>query len=107
MFRKTHIDMAAIRTTSKTALKLSCLQACNNDIAQAERLYHYIADGLSTLPDAEPVPPTTLERVKMGADDVLAWIGGHRDEIAQGIALLKGISQRVTATTQLPPIPKI
>lgn len=101
--------MSVIDTTSKTSLKLTCLQACNNDIVQAEKLYRYIAEGLTSLPDTNPLIPTTMERVRMGADEVVAWIGSHRDELAQGISLIKGVSQRIatSVTPSIPPIPKI
>lgn len=110
MFRRNiHMEMGAIRTTSKVALKLSCLECCGNDIDKAERLYRFISEGLE-LPDADPEARTGLERFRSGADEVLGWLGGHRDEIQQGVALFQALKGRamesVGAIANLPEIPK-
>lgn len=99
--------MDQLDTSSKVALKVSCLRACGNDIAQADRLYGYLSDGLD-LPDRTPPEPSTFDRIRSGADELLGWIDGHRDTIAQGIALVRSLGGKVeqAAASVLPEIPK-
>lgn len=40
-----------INPSSKIALKISCLQACGNDVDKAEKLYKFVAEDIASLPD--------------------------------------------------------
>ena len=105
IFRKA-IDLSRIQPTSKLSLKLSCLEACANDVKAASELYEFVAGDLD-LPDVEPTKPSTLEQVKANADDIFAWIGSHKEDLLQGYQLIKGIAARPRPSAEIPPIPKI
>lgn len=105
MFARRTIDTSRLRATSKIALKLSCLDVCGNDIKDAEELYNYISDGLD-LPNTDPPTPSRLEQIKRGADDIISWIGSHKDDLMQGYALIKGLIPS-QAAAEVPPIPNL
>lgn len=105
-------DTNKLIPTSKISLKLSCLNACNNDIAKAEELYDYMMKDLTTLPDTEPMMPSGIQRFKMGADDIIGWLTDHKDLIQQGIGLVQGlrggkVADVVSKIANVPPIPKM
>ena len=106
MFTRRAIDISRLRVTSKIALKLSCLEVCGNDIKDAEELYNYIAQGLD-LPDTDPPTPSRLDQIKRGADDIISWIGSHKDDLLQGYALIKGLIPSQAAAEVPPPIPNL
>lgn len=64
MFGKPQIDLTQIRATSKLSLKMSCLAACGNDVDKAEKLYRFIAEDLSNLPDIDPAKASVVEQIK-------------------------------------------
>ena len=98
-----------IQPTSKTTLKLQCLQLAKGNIKEAQELYDYLAAGIESLPDFDPVKPTFIESAKDTADGVLAWFKENGDTIGEGIDFIKGlISKRnagpATPKAPLPPI---
>lgn len=105
MLSRRAIDTSRLRAASKLSLKLSCLDACGNDIKEADELYNYIAQGLD-LPDMDPPSPSRLEQIKQGADDIIGWIGSHKDDIIQGYTLIKGMMPS-PAPADVPPIPNL
>ena len=108
---RTTFDASKIVPTSKIALKLSCLQACDNDIARSEQLYDYMMKDLKDLPDTEPTLPSGIQRFKTSADDIIGWVTDHKDLIQQGIGLVQGLRGKSVASSavmkDVPPIPKI
>ena len=100
------MDISRLKVTSKIALKLSCLEVCENDIKAADELYNYIAQGLE-LPDTDPATPSRLDQIKRGADDIISWLGSHKDDIMQGYALIKGLIPSQAAAEVPPPIPNL
>lgn len=105
MFTRRTIDTSRLKVTSKIALKLSCLEVCGNDIKDADELYNYIAQGLE-LPDTDPPTPSRLDQIKRGADDIISWLGSHKDDLMQGYALIKGFIPS-QAAAEVPPIPNL
>lgn len=108
--RATSFDTEKLIPTSKISLKLSCLNACNNDIEKADKLYEYMTRDLKELPDTEPMMPNAIQKFRMGADDIINWIGEHKDLFQQGIALVQGLRGKAAASVipdGVPPIPKI
>lgn len=99
------MDISRLKVTSKIALKLSCLEVCENDIKAADELYNYIAQGLE-LPDTDPPIPSRLDQIKRGADDIISWLGSHKDDLMQGYALIKGLIP-CQAAAEVPPIPNL
>lgn len=97
-----------IQPTSKTSLKLQCLQLSKGNIKDATELYDYLTAGLETLPDFDPVKPTWLESTKNTADGILKWVGDNRDTLSEGINFIKGlISKRNAGQTAKAPLPPI
>lgn len=94
-------------TSSKMSLKLSCLRACDNDVDKARELYDFLVDGLGDLPDVVPTPPGTFDVVKQSAADIFAWLGNHRDDIAQGVAFVQSLRKTAEAVPNVEPIPKL
>ena len=100
------MDISRLKVTSKIALKLSRLEVCDNDIKAADELYNYIAQGLD-LPDIDPPTPSRIEQIKRGADDIISWLGSHKDDLMQGYALIKGLIPSQAAAEVPPPIPNL
>ena len=106
MFTRRTIDTSRLRVTSKIALKLSCLDVCENDIKAADELYNYIAQGLD-LPDTDPPTPSRLEQIKRGADDIISWIGSHKDDLWEGCAVSAGLIAFHASAEVPPPVPNL
>ena len=72
---------------------MSCLQACNNDVAKATQLYNYIADGLD-LPDVEPRPISGMQKVMGSLDSVVDWLEGHQPQIEKAVTLIQLMTKK-------------
>ena len=105
--RSSLIDTAQLNASSRLSLKMSCLQACNNDIDKAKKLYDYIADGMD-LPDFTPREPSTFEQIRQGAEDVFGWANSHQNDLLNAWNLIKGLrgSSAGGSATDLPEIPR-
>lgn len=105
------IDTSMISTTSKIALKASCLDACRGDIERAAKLYDYFAADLGSLPDFEPVEPTIIEQAKKTISDTFDWLDGNQERIAGLYGLIKSMTTNGAQSTGavgiqgVPPIP--
>jgi hypothetical protein len=75
--------MRTIDTSSKMALKMSCLAACSGDVARAEKMYNFLSDGIKTMPDYTPTPPTVVEQIKQTASDVFGFVKENQGDILQ------------------------
>lgn len=84
---------------------MSCLQACNNDIDKASKLYNYIAEGMD-LPDMTPRPPSTFEQIRQGAEEVLQWANAHQNEFVNAFTIIQNLRGKAGAVSeQLPNMP--
>lgn len=89
------IKMAMIDYSCKPALKVSCLQACNGDLAQARELYDYLTDGLADLPEMPPTRPSTAEVLRDSAESLIGWAGEHQDTLMQGLTLIQALRSKL------------
>lgn len=114
MFGKPQMNLQHINPTSKMALKMSCLTACNNDIDQAERLYNFIAGDMANLPDFDPVKPSIINQITEGANNLFGWLDANGDRLMKGYQLIQtlrggGVPPVVEAAAppvDVPPIPQ-
>ena len=100
-----------IRPTSKIALKMSCLYTCNGDVANAEKLYKFLPDGLYDLPTFDVQQPTTMQQIKDGAVQTFQWLNQNQDTIMNWVDIIKqminkggGATPTPTASAPIPPI---
>lgn len=70
-----------IVTTSKMALKASCIRACNNDVDKAERLYDFFIKDIKDIPDFDVRPPSTFEQIKSTAGEIFGWVENNQDKL--------------------------
>lgn len=110
MFGRNKITMEKIKTikpTSKLSLKMSCLAMADGDIEKAERIYDFFAKDM-TLPDNDPVEPTTIDRIKTTAGELFSLYKENKDDIAQGIAMIRALRGGVapSAPANIPELPK-
>lgn len=107
--RKNRMDMEQIVPSSKMALKLQALRICNGDVADAQKLYTFLAEGMKDLPDIDPVEPSGMAKVISGADSVISWIGSHQQDLMQGMAMVQslrsGMPPAVEPPVNIEPIP--
>lgn len=97
-----------IQPTSKTSLKMQCLQLSKGNVKDAAELYDYLTAGIDTLPDFDPVKPTFLQSTKIAADGILNWVKENKEPISEGIDFIKGIiSKRAAATSAKAPLTPI
>lgn len=102
MFWDKKIDVSMLDVNSKIGLKLSCLKACNNDVEKAGKLFAYMMDGVSEIPDF-PVPsPSTYEQIKQGAGQFFGWVKDNREDLIQAWQFFKNIKP---AKEDIPPLP--
>lgn len=100
MFGRNQIDMTAIIPTSKMSLKMSCIRACNNDVAKAQELYEFLAKDIESLPDFDVVPPSTLEQIKGVASDIFGWVDQNQDKLVGAYNFIRSV--RSGAPVNLP-----
>lgn len=99
-----------VDATSKMSLKMSCLRACDNNVSRAKELYDFLSSGITELPDMTPVRPSGFELVKTNLDQAISWVGGHKEELMQGIDMIRAMRKSpasVRAVENVEPIPKI
>ena len=63
------------------SLKMSCIRACNNDVAKASELYEFLIKDIETLPDLDITPPSTFEQIKGMAGDIFGWVEQNQDKL--------------------------
>lgn len=111
MFGRQEIDINMIVTTSKMALKASCIRACNNDVEKAEKLYDFFIKDIKDIPDFDIQPPSTLEQIKSMAGEVFGWFDQNQDKLIgaynfiQNIRGGQGIPSGAVPLDNVPPIP--
>jgi hypothetical protein len=110
MFNRNRIEMSrakAINPTSKMSLKMSCIQIADGDIEKAERIYDFFAKDM-TLPDNDPIEPTTIDRIKTTAGELFSLYKENKDDIAQGIAMIRALrgGAAPSAPANIPELPK-
>jgi hypothetical protein len=109
MFGGKKIRTDAIRATSKLALKLSCLEACGDDIDMAERAYKFLSSDIQDLPDFDIPSPTIYQQIKSGAGEVFGFVKDNKDDIIQAISYIQALRSKpapIAPQVDLPPIEK-
>lgn len=91
MFGRNQIDMAEIVPTSKMSLKMSCIRACNNDVAKAAELYDFLSKDIESLPDFDVRPPSTFEQIKGIAGDIFGWVDQNQDKIVGAYNFIQSV----------------
>ena len=82
--------MQSIRPTSKTALKMQCLWACNGDLAKAKEFYDYFAKD-TNLQDNDPVPTTWQPNTANTINSIMSWLKENQDTLAQGYSFIQSV----------------
>lgn len=91
MFGRNDIDINMIVTTSKMALKASCIRACNNDVDKAERLYDFFIKDIKDIPDFDIQPPSAFEQIKTIAGDVFGWVEQNQGKLLDAYNMFQSI----------------
>lgn len=79
------------------------------DVDKAERMYEYFAKDM-TLPDVDPVQPTTFQQIKDAAGSVFGWIKDNKDDLTQALSYIQAlrsnqpIAPPSSAPLDLPPV---
>lgn len=112
MFGNGRIDMNEIIPTSKMSLKMSCIRACNNDVAKAAELYEFLAKDIPSLPDFDVKPPSTIAQIKGVAEDIFGWVDKNQDKIIGAYNFIQSarsgapIAAAGGPLSNVPPIPE-
>ena len=83
--------MQNFRPTSKYALKQFCLTATDLDLTEAEKLYVFLAEGLESLPDFDPLPPSFMDKTKATLNDIFGLLKDHEDELGRGYSIIQAL----------------
>lgn len=83
--------MQNFRPTSKYALKHFCLTATGLDMDEAQKLYAFLSEGLDSLPDFDPLPPSFMEKTKSTLSDIFGLIKEHEEELGRGYSILQAL----------------
>ena len=62
-------------------LKMTCIRACNNDVAKAAELYEFLIKDIESLPDFDVKSPSTFEQIKGVAGDIFGWVDQNQDKL--------------------------
>lgn len=82
-------DFSLIRTSSKEALLRTALSASGNDIKKATEIVEYFTSQLPSMPEVEPVAPTTFEQMKDTALGLINWGKENQDQIMSIISFAR------------------
>lgn len=113
MFFKKKINLAMIEPSSKIALKMSCLQSANGDVAKAQELYNYLVDGIDSMPDFPIAKPSTMQQIQQTANGVFTWLKENQQDILNIVGIVKqfgggNVAQVATqAAEAIPPLTPI
>lgn len=77
-------EYSLIQTSSREALSRSALLACHYDIKKAQEVCEYFTKYIPSMPDTDPVIPSTFDQVKDAAASVFQW-GKENQEQVVGI----------------------
>lgn len=103
MFSKP-INPDLVVPTSKVALKMSCLRACNNDVEKAAKLYDFFVKDMQNIPDFDPVPPSMFEQAKSTIGDLFGWLDNNQDKLAGAFQLIQQFRGGGAIATGQPPV---
>ena len=113
MFFKKKINLAMIDPSSKIALKMSCLQSANGDVAKAQELYNYLVDGIDSMPDFPIAEPSTIQQIQQTANGVFTWLKENQQDILNIVGIVNqfgggNAAQVATQTAEaIPPLTPI
>lgn len=96
--------------TSKAQLIQVAMMYNNGDLKKAQEMFDFYSKNLD-LPDFDPVAPTFMQQMKVGASDVFSWIKENKGDIVKGYQLVQSIIKNngelpfdAPASEPLPPI---
>ena len=99
--------MTEIIPTSKMSLKMSCIRACNNDVAKAAELYDFLAKDIESLPDFDVRPPSTFDQIKSIAGDIFGWVDQNQDKIIGAYNLIQSARSGAPIGAASAPVPNV
>ena len=80
---------------------MSCIKACNNDVAKAAELYDFLSKDIESLPDFDVRPPSTFEQIKGIAGEIFGWVDQNQDKIVGAYNFIQSV--RTGAPVGAPP----
>lgn len=107
MFGKPPINMNEIVPTSKMSLKMSCIRACNNDVAKAAELYEFLVKDIESLPDFDMRPPSTFDQIKGVAGEIFGWLDQNQDKIIGAYNFIQSARGGVPIGAASAPVPNV
>ena len=105
MFWKNNkINIGMIKPTSKMSLKISCLQACGNDVEKAEKVYSFLAGDMQSLPDFDTTPPTFMQQASDTVGNIFGWVKENQDDLARAFEFIRGMAGGQQSAPPVPPV---
>ena len=101
MFKNNKIDLGMINPSSKMALKLSCIQACQGNVERAKELYDFLSEGVESIPDFEIPRPTAMQQAQEVLGNIFGWVKNNKDDIMQAVGYIQSL--RGSAAGVVPP----
>lgn len=103
MFGRKKINLKMINTSSKIALKMTCIQSCNGDLDKAERLYKFLSDGMDSIPEFEQPKPTAMQQASQAVGSAMRWVKENKDDLMQAWNFFQTMRGGATIPTAAPP----
>ena len=95
-------DFSLIRTSSKEALLRTALSASGNDIKKATEIVEYFTKQLPSMPEVDPVAPSTFEQMRDTALGLINWGKENQDQIMSVISFARQFIGKGTPTPTPP-----
>lgn len=101
-----------ISFSSRASLKKEALLLAKGDVEYATKIYNFLAQDMDDIPTYDVIPPTAFENVKNTASQIFGWVKDNKDDILQGIDMLRSLkkgggSAPLASMPPKSPLPKI
>lgn len=95
-FTKPKIDLkmiAGMNFSSKTRIKQYALMLSKGDVKYAAEIYDFLIKDLDELPIEDPIPPTTVDKIKTTVDGGVSWLRENEDTLVKTFERIMGLIQ--------------
>ena len=98
-----------IDPSSKMALKMSCLQSANGDVAKAKELYDYLSEGVEAMPDYPIQQPSFMQQAQQAVGSFFGFLKENQGDLMQAWSFIQSMrgGQPIPMPPAAPAVPPV